>query len=62
MKERVVEIARQFPEKSCREIACYILDQLGYFISESVVYRILKARNLITSPAYTLLSAKDKFE
>jgi len=28
----------------------------------SSVYRILKAKNLVTSPVYTLISAKDKFE
>jgi putative transposase len=61
-KQRVVEVAREYPEKSCREIACQITDHQGYFISESSVYRILKAHNLVTSPAYSLISAKDKFE
>jgi putative transposase len=61
-KERVVEVARKYPEKSCREIAWYITDKMGYFISESSVYRILKARDLVTSPAYTVISAADKFE
>jgi putative transposase len=61
-KQRVVEVAREYPEKSCREIACQITDHQGYFISESSVYRSLKAHNLVTSPAYSLISAKDKFE
>lgn len=61
-KDRVVEIARDYPEKSSREIACYVTDKLGYFISESSVYRILKAKNLVTSPVYTVIVAKDKFE
>ena len=61
-KERVVEVARKYPEKSCREIAWHITDEMGYFISESSVYRILKAKNLVTSPVYTVVSAKDKFE
>ena len=61
-KERVVEVAREYPEKSCREIAWHITDKMGYFISESSVYRILKAKNLVTSPVYTVISAKDKFE
>ncbi len=60
-KERVVEIARQYPEKSSREIACLITD-MGSFISESSVYRILKSYDLVTSPAYTVISAKDHFE
>ena len=61
-KERVVEVAREYPEKSCREIAWLMTDQRDYFISESSVYRILKAYDLITSPAFTVVSAKDKFE
>ena len=61
-KERVVEVSREYPEKSSREIACHITDKMGYFISESSVYRILKARNLVTSPAYTLISARERFE
>ena len=61
-KERVVEVAREYPEKSCREIAWLMTDQREYFISESSVYRILKAYDLITSPVFTVVSAKDKFE
>jgi len=61
-RQRVVQVAREFPEKSCREDACYITDTMEYFISESSVYRILKAYDLVTSPVYTVISAKDKFE
>lgn len=60
-RERVVEIALEQPEKSPRELAWHITDKRGYFISESSVYRILKAHNLITSPAYTVIQARDKF-
>lgn len=61
-KERVVEVAREYPEKCCREVAFHITDKEGYFISESSVYRILKAHDLVTSPVYTVISAKDHFE
>jgi transposase InsO family protein len=50
------------PEKTPRELAFNITDKEGYFISESSVYRILKAYDLITSPAYIVLSASDKFK
>ena len=60
-KERVVSIALERPEESPRQLAWYVTDREGYFISESSVYRILKAFDLITSPAYTVLSAADKF-
>ena len=61
-KQRVLDVARQYPEKSSRELACHITDKMDYFISESSVYRILKAYDLVTSPVYTVISAKDKFE
>jgi transposase InsO family protein len=60
-REQVVKVALEHPERSPRELACYITDRRGYYISESSVYRILKARNLISSPAYTVIRAQDKF-
>ena len=60
-KERVVKIALELPEKSPRELAWYITDKWGYYISESTVYRILKAHDLVTSPVYNVITALDKF-
>ena len=60
-KQRVVEMALEHPELSPRELACYITDKRGYYISESTVYRILKAHDLVTSPLYTVISAHEKF-
>ncbi len=37
-------------------------DEKRYFISESSVYRLLKEHDLITSPAYILMEAADKFQ
>jgi putative transposase len=62
VKEKVVQTALEHLDKSPRELACYLTDTQGYFISESSVYRILKANDLITSPNSTVLSAKDKFD
>jgi putative transposase len=61
VKEQCVEIALQYPERSPRELAWLITDDHKYFISESSVYRVLKQHDLITSPAYILLSASDSF-
>jgi putative transposase len=61
-RDRVVAVAREYPERSCREIACLVTDRFGYYISESSVYRILKARGLVSSPAYRVLAARDQFE
>jgi transposase InsO family protein len=60
-KKRVVETALDHPEKSARELAWYITDNRGYYISESTVYRILKAHDLVTSPVYAVVSAHEKF-
>jgi putative transposase len=62
VREEVVEIALDMPEKSPRELAWHIVDHEAYFISESSVYRILKAYDLITSPAYEIVSAGQEFE
>ena len=62
VREQVVEIALERAELSPRELACRITDEEGYFISESSVYRILKAYDLIPSPAYIVVSASDRFK
>ena len=61
-KEQVVSLALEHPEKSPRELAWFVTDTCGYFISESSVYRILKAYDLVPSPAYIVLSASDSFK
>lgn len=61
-RERVVETALAKPELSPRELAWHITDTLGTFISESSVYRILKAFDLVASPAYVVMTAKDRFD
>jgi len=61
VKEQVLQIALEQPEKSPRELAAHITDTYENFISESSVYRTLKAYDLITSPAYIVLSARDSF-
>ncbi len=61
LAEEVVQIALEHPDKSPRELAPYIIDTQGNFISESSVYRILKEYDLITSPNYIVMSAKDSF-
>lgn len=51
-KNLVVEFALEYPDLSSRELAYKITDEQQIFISESSVYRILKARGLITAPAH----------
>tara|TARA_B110000014_G_scaffold164780_1_gene116415 strand:- start:67 stop:1062 length:996 start_codon:yes stop_codon:yes gene_type:complete len=61
-RDAVVELALEKPELSPRELAVSYTDDKRYFISESSVYRLLKEQDLITSPAYILLKASDKFQ
>jgi putative transposase len=61
-KNLVVEIALEYTELSPRELSCKLSDTKRIFISESSVYRILKAKGLITSPSHILLSAGNEFK
>jgi transposase InsO family protein len=44
---RVLKIAAEFPEWSCREISFNVTDSEEFTVSESSVYRLLKSRGLI---------------
>lgn len=60
-KNKVVEEALEHETLSSREIAVHIIDKHKWYISESSVYRILKERGLITSPAHILMAAGNEF-
>jgi len=60
-REKIVKLALDEPELSPREIAFGFTDKEKSFVSEASVYRILKARGLITSPAFIVMKAADKF-
>ena len=62
IKAQVVNLALQHPEKSSRQLAWHFVDKMKYFISESSVYRILKGFDLVQSPAFEMVSVRDKFE
>jgi len=61
-RQLVIETALEYPEKSPSEVSCLITDNHKRYISESSVYRILKAKGLITSPAFMLKYAADEFK
>ena len=62
VRELIVNVALEQPDLTPRELAWHITDTHDYFVSESSVYRILKAHDLITSPQFTVLAASDRFQ
>jgi putative transposase len=62
VQKQVLDLALERTDLSPRERACRYTDEKRYFVSESSVYRILKVADLITSPAYILMSASDAFK
>jgi transposase-like protein len=57
VRSRVVTLALDEPELSPRELAVRFTDAERYFVSEASVYRLLKAHDLITSPAFITMKA-----
>jgi transposase InsO family protein len=62
VKAQIVALALAHPDKSPRQVAWLFTDLQGYFVSESSVYRILKRFDLVQSPAFNMVPAKEKFE
>ncbi|NRB33933.1 MAG: IS3 family transposase [Rhodobacteraceae bacterium] len=62
VREKVKDLALKESDLSPRELAVRFTDTEKYFVSEASVYRILKSYDLITSPAYVVLSAADEFK
>lgn len=61
VREKIKDLALKESELSPRELAVQFTDTEKCFVSEASVYRILKSYDLITSPAYVVLSAVDEF-
>src|SRR5713226_5376663 len=57
----IVNLALEEPDLSPRELAVNFTDTKGSFVSEATVYRLLKDHGLITSPAFILMQAADRF-
>ncbi|MGB8332523.1 MAG: IS3 family transposase [Polyangiales bacterium] len=62
IRQRIVQLALDQPELSPRELATRFTDTESYFVSEASVYRLLKAHDLIASPAYIVVKAADQFK
>jgi len=62
VRRTIIEMALDEPELSPRELAARFTDTQNYFVSEASVYRLLKAHDLITSPAFIVIKAADEFK
>lgn len=62
IRRQIIELALEEPELSPRELAVRFTDTRQYFVSEASVYRLLKAHDLITSPAFVVIKAANEFK
>jgi transposase InsO family protein len=62
VRRKVVKLALKETELSPRELAVTFTDTESYFVSEASVYRVLKAHDLITSPAFIVIKAASEFK
>jgi putative transposase len=62
VRTRIVNLALGEPTLSPRELAVRFTDSEKYFVSEASVYRLLKAHDLIASPAFIVIRAADEFK
>ena len=61
VRSQIIDMALEQSELSPRELAVRFTDEKRYFVSEATVYRLLKAHDLITSPAFVVIKAADEF-
>jgi transposase InsO family protein len=59
-RQRIIRLDE--PTLSPRELALRFTDTENYFVSEASVYRLLKAHDLIASPAFIVMKAADEFK
>jgi putative transposase len=62
VRAQIITLALEQSELSPRELAVRFTDAKGYFVSEATVYRLLKAHDLITSPAFIVMNAANEFQ
>jgi transposase len=62
VRGQIIDLALELPELSPRGLAVRFTDEQKYFVSEASVYRLLKAHDLISSPAYVVIKAANEFK
>ena len=61
VRAALIEMALEQSELSPRELAVRFTHERSYFVSEASVYCLLKAHDLITSPAFIVIKAASEF-
>jgi transposase len=54
----IIEFALEHEGLTARELAVKYTDEKQYFVSESSVYRMLKAEDLVTAPAHIVMKGE----
>src|SRR5215467_1608803 len=62
IRQQIIQLALDEPALSPRELAVRFTNTQSYFVSEASVYRLLKAHELIASPAFIVIKAADAFK
>ena len=62
VQRKLIDLALEEPDLSPRELAVRFTDMEKYFVSEASAYRLLKAHDLIASPAYIVIKAAEEFK
>ena len=57
--DHVLSAAREMPELSPRQLASWVTDNMGFSVSESTVYRILRREGLVKRPEMRLAAGKE---
>ena len=57
--DTVLSAAREMPELSCRQLAAWVTDNMGFSVSESTVYRILRREGLVKRVQMRLAAGKE---
>ena len=58
--DHILSSAREMPELSCRQLATWVADNVGFSVSESTVYRILRGEGLVKRPKTRLAASKER--